>query len=191
MSPRRVNREVIRVIGPSIAYVPLTQNQYSLIDSEDSHRVNKFTWHAHWMPGNRVFYAARSRRKAEGNVPEERLHNFIFGRKSGYYVDHIKGKTLDNRQSQLRHATVFENSVNRKLDHTNTTGCTGVSFAPRTINPGRSWRVRVTFLGRCIYLGGFHTFEEAAQMYTRAARIYHGEESRSCQHYQESRLGLK
>jgi hypothetical protein len=44
MPQHKTFRPAIRVIGPSISYIPLTKGSYALIDSDDAENTDKYAW---------------------------------------------------------------------------------------------------------------------------------------------------
>jgi hypothetical protein len=165
-------REVIIPIGPSIAYVPLTQGQYALIDSDDAEDVGKDLWYAHYSPFTKSFYAKR-KRVVDGKTTLYPLHRHIMGDPHGLQVDHVRGNTLDNRRSQLRAVTRFQNVRNAKLRKDNLLGFKGVQLR----NSGR-YRAVIRVNRKAINLGSFATPEEAHAAYCAAAIEHFGEFAR-------------
>lgn len=92
----------------------------------------------------------------------------ILGRREGMVVDHINGDRLDNRRSNLRHATRRENAWNsRKYKHT--------ASAYKGVRPsGNCWRAVIYDGPKQIGLGHYKTEVEAARAYDRAARERRG-----------------
>jgi hypothetical protein len=88
------------------------------------------------------------------------------------YIDHINGVRTDNRISNLRIASPSENCMNRKIPVHNTSGHKGVYLTGRQSKP---WMARIMVEGRRIYIGHFHTSEEAGEAYKQAAIKYHGD----------------
>ena len=86
-------------------------------------------------------------------------------------VDHIDGDRKNNALSNLRWATHAENGRNRKKRKDNTSDYTGVSFHEVT----GKWRAQIKVDGKEKHLGLFHTKEEAAAVYEKAARKEFGE----------------
>ena len=86
-------------------------------------------------------------------------------------VDHIDGNPLNNSLSNLRWATDLESSRNRKTFSNNSSGFKGVSFHKAT----GKWRAYIKVDGKLKHLGLFHTKEEAAAAYEKAARELYGE----------------
>ena len=72
-----------------------------------------------------------------------------------HYIDHINGNPSDNRISNLRDVTAFENQKNRKTNANNQTGISGVS-------PYRGgWSAIIVVNNKRIWLGMFQDFFEA------------------------------
>lgn len=51
-------KPVIRVIGPSIAYVTLTMGKFALVDSDDADDLSLYNWHVMKSRGT-LMYACR------------------------------------------------------------------------------------------------------------------------------------
>lgn len=140
------------------------------VDIEDLPRIlGRGFWQIHNFksshPGKVALYAFRNKRA--GGV--ELLHRFLLGAQRGVLVDHQDHRTLDNRKTQLRCATRFQNSQNARPRRDSSTGLKGIT-------PGGSrYRARIMANGKRISLGSFPTAEEAALAYYQAALIHHGE----------------
>lgn len=72
-------------------------------------------------------------------------------------IDHINGDTTDNRLVNLRDVSHAENSRNRKLNASSSSGAHGVSLNKKSA----FWEAKIKFEGRGIYLGSFLTRAEA------------------------------
>lgn len=90
---------------------------------------------------------------------------------TGKIVDHIDRVRTNNKWSNLRLATIAQNSANQSIRVDNQTGHKGVSFKKQT---GR-WLARITTEGKTNHLGYFDTKEEAASAYMAASLDIHGE----------------
>jgi HNH endonuclease len=88
-------------------------------------------------------------------------------------IDHINGDGLDNRLSNLRHASRQQNSCNRRCGKNNSLGIKGV-FPYK----GGKFRARIRANGKLIDLGVFNTPEEGQAAYIEAAKAHHGEFAR-------------
>lgn len=159
-------RTIYIPIGPSIAYVELTQGQFSLIDREDADSVGQFNWFAAWQPDLKGFYAVR---KDRGTKKRIYLHRYVLGNVVAS-VDHIFHNTLDNRKSVLREASHQKNCCNRKIRTDNKCGLKGVHK-----NKSNKWVAQVRHMGKNIYLGAFPSPEEAHAAYCEAAKGLHGD----------------
>jgi hypothetical protein len=168
-------RHVVSVIGPSIAYVPLTKGYYSAIDQEDVARVTGHKWCI--VPrqhGSERHYAAANM-KFEGKWHRVFMHRFLLGLEFGdkRTADHRNLESLDNRRfGNLRIADAFQQMANTpKRD--NKSGFRGVE--PKH---GR-FIARISTRGKKIRLGTFDTAEEASRVYAKAAKEFHGEFART------------
>ena len=155
-------RPVLRPIGPSIAYVELTQGQWALIDADDALRVGRYNWRA--IKAGTSFYARRTHQ-------HQGLHVFLVG----LGADHINGNPLDNRRlANLRPASRSQNNCNRRRQRNNSSGYKGVSW-----HQGRQrWEAIIQANGKRKDLGGFSTPEAAYAAYCLAATKMHGEFAR-------------
>jgi hypothetical protein len=145
-------RPILHVIGPSIAYVVLTQGQFSVIDVEDAARVGKFNWCALWFKNIKSFYAVGGPRGESGQ--RTYIHRFIANTPSDMQTDHFNRHTLDNRKANLRHVT---NSENQKNKHRNY----GKGYVERKHN---KWTACYHLNLKRIRVRGF-TSEEAARKF--------------------------
>lgn len=87
------------------------------------------------------------------------------------YVDHVNLDKLDNRRSNLRAATMGQNMANTRKKTGLSSKYKGVSFS--VLN--KNWRARIKKQGKEIWIGAFHTQEEAARAYNKSARALFGE----------------
>ena len=72
-------------------------------------------------------------------------------------VDHIDNNKLNNHVENLRWATISENGMNRKMSKNNSSSVKGIYFHRRS----KKWEVQITINKVRIYLGRYHTLEEA------------------------------
>jgi len=116
----RKPKEIIRPIGPSIAYITLTQGLFALIDSADIPLVEHLNWYAHYDPKGDRYYV-----KSNDSAQKHRqLHRLIL--ETDLLVDHRNRNSLDNRRENLRAATSSQNQANAKTKVNSTTGFKGV-----------------------------------------------------------------
>ena len=152
--------------------IGLTRGQFAIVDDEDFDRVNEWKWQA--MIGKWGHKYAQ-RKKWNGKTYDLFLmHQFVLGVR-GIRVDHISGDGLDNQKVNLRISTQAQNSRNRKVPITNTSGFKGVTLRKDT----QVWRAYITFEGKRSYLGNFKNPKQAAAAYDVAALKLHGEFART------------
>lgn len=164
----RQYREPIYVIGPSIAYIPLTRGQFATVDWDDAIFLSQWNWCVGYHNG-KYRYAYRGTR-AGGVNKTIYLHCIICHSEED--VDHINGHKRDCRRANLRVCTKAQNAANTGLISTNTSGYKGV------IRTGDRWRAVIKVDQKAIYLGTFVMKEEAHKAYIKAARYYFGEFAR-------------
>ena len=88
--------------------------------------------------------------------------------------DHINHDPTDNRRENLRLANQSKNTANASLHGDSTSGYKGVWY--RTSGKRRKrWASEIVVHRHKLYLGTFHTKQEAALAYNRAAKKYFGE----------------
>jgi len=84
-------------------------------------------------------------------------------------VDHINGKSQDNRAVNLRWVNRVNNCRNTGLRTDNKSGIRGVSVH------GNRWRATIHVDGKQQHLGVFDTLEEASAVYQQKAKELFGE----------------
>jgi len=141
------------VIGPSIAYIPLTRGHFSCVDWDDAIKVECLRWHSDGRYARRRDYTIGGRFVF--------MHQFLSPSPDGLVNDHINGCGFDNRRHNLRHVTQMQNMWNTKVYRSSRTGIKGVS--PN--KSGKRWEAKITANGVVRYLGSFSTKEEASDAY--------------------------
>lgn len=90
-------------------------------------------------------------------------------------VDHDDLDGVNNRWSNIRHATKSQNAANSRLSNVNSTGFKGVSFCRST----NRYRADIRVDGKSINLGRFDSPETAHAAYVSAAVQHFGEYARA------------
>jgi hypothetical protein len=168
MPKQYTRRSVDRVIGPSIAYVPLTKGYYALIDSWRADFVE--TWNWYYSDGR----ACRTPCVSEKGR-SMKLHAALFPcSAAGQYRDHINGNSLDNRAANIRICTHQQNLFNTKRRTDNSTGYKGVS----KISGSAKFAAHIRINGKTRYIGTYITAQDAHKAYAKEAVRLFGEYSR-------------
>jgi hypothetical protein len=95
---------------------------------------------------------------------------YVHGEHPEHQIDHINGNPSDNRITNLRKATQFENAQNRrKPQKNNPHGMLGITYDPHK----KLWKARIGINGKRKYIGKYKSQEEAAQAYIDAKRLLH------------------
>lgn len=144
-----------------------------LLDDADYDLIKGYVWHIQYDKGN--FYA-RCNIRVNGKTKSLKMHRIIMrvANSDNPHVDHINENGLDNRRSNLRKATIPENSRNTGPNSRSVTGYKGVAFY--TVGPqAGQYAVRIRHNGKNHFGGYFNTAIEAAVSYNELAKKYHGE----------------
>lgn len=155
------------------------------IDTEDFNKINNITWRAHpptcgrsidnsWYAyGGICDKSSKYANTAKGGKwIQYSLHRYIldiFDDK--IQVDHKDMDGLNNRKSNLRTATQYENARHKSCYKNNEIGFAGVRLDKRT---GR-YQARITVNGKLIYLGESKDIEVAKKLRLEAEKKYFGE----------------
>lgn len=110
-----LKRQIIIPIGPSIAYIELTQGYFALIEVEDIPVIQQWNWCA--TNREKVSAGIRAVRlhcpSGDWHKPRQRfLHTELMNTPKGMVIDHINRNPLDNRRHNLRICTHGENRRN-------------------------------------------------------------------------------
>lgn len=92
-------------------------------------------------------------------------------------IDHIDGDPSNNAISNLRLATSSEQKRNRRVQSNNRSGLKGAYY--HACHKGKKWRSQIKVGDQLIFLGYFHTAEEAHAAYAKAAAEHFGEFARA------------
>jgi hypothetical protein len=145
--------------------IPLTRDQYALIDDEDYEQLSQYKW---TLDKNGYVVRKSGGRK---NPKKVMLHRFIMNAPPGFDVDHIDHDLLNNCRANLRICTRSQNNANRLPLSGSTSQYKGVSWNSQR----RYWSVYHTAYGQRRWLGSFDNEVEAAITYDNAAYAAFGE----------------
>ena len=150
----------IFVVGPSIAYIPLTRGAYALIDAEDAGLVSDRCWH---LLGQYAGNHSGGKRSL--------MHRALCESPKGVYVDHQNRNPLDNRRVNLRQSSPSQNTCNSKIRKDNSSGYKGVRYKR---NRGY-WAYQIQCHGRTLHGNGFSSAEAAHIARSKVAKELHRE----------------
>lgn len=127
--PRAVS-EFVTIAGVTYRTIPLTKNQFAIVDVEEYERLAKYVWYAHGANNRSGFYAARDETR-DGKKVTVFLHQEVLGKTDDREIDHRDGNGLHNWRLNLRHATHLQNLWNVGLNKQSKSGFRGVHFISR------------------------------------------------------------
>ena len=140
-----------------------------LVSEADYEALAVFRWYA-TSATHTHRYAFRFECTALGKRCMISMHRQIVGAKVGEFVDHINGDTFDNRRDNLRIASAWGNSTNRRKAREGSSRFKGVSWDSRA----GKWRAGIKAGGKNVSIGTFDDEVVAAHAYDAAARAAFG-----------------
>ena len=138
-----------------MATIHLSQGSFTTVDEEWYDYLMQWKWS--YCKG----YAIR-RVKTEAGRKCIYMHRLVCGYDGPLDVDHINGKSLDNRRANLRLATRSQNLSNQR-NRPNLCNYRGV------VKDKSKWGAQITVNCKRIWLGTFDTPEKAALAFDQAA----------------------
>lgn len=140
---------------------------YTKVDDEDYTMLKKIgiKWH--------VAIAAKGKAPYVRSTTLGKMHRFILKPPKDKQVDHINGDTLDNRKSNLRLCTRFENMANMKKLAKNTSGYKNIEIRKKGV-----YNVYFNKQNKRIRVGTFYELDIAIQERNKALKKHHGEFAR-------------
>lgn len=155
--------------------IPLTgkraAGRVAIVDEADYKIVFGHTWYFREQQGDdqhrSVGPYAKTTMKIDGRPVVLLMHQLITG---WPLTDHRNGNGLDNRRSNLRHATPAQNAYNAQGQLGHSSRFKGVTWHKGV----RKWQATIKAEGKNHYLGVFESEEDAARAYEEAALNLHG-----------------
>ena len=150
---RRLTNEIF--FENDYAYMLLTKDKITkkvIFDVEDISKINKHKWHLHLRKKDNRYDVCSNSFGAHKIRKYISFPRFLLNYNGSLCIDHINRNPLDNRKSNLRIVTVFQNNQNKS---NNASGCVGVIWDKSRQN----WIVSCK--GK--YIGRFISFEEAVK----------------------------
>lgn len=147
------------------AYIVLQKDDVTkkvLFNIEDIEKVNQYKWHLHLRKSD-MRYDACTNKFGKHCAKRKYLlmSRFLLNYSGNLTIDHINRNPLDNRKSNLRIVTQFEN--NQNLGN-NKSGCVGVCWDKNR----NKWHVMIGKKN----LGRFSSFDEAVKARKQAEKEY-------------------
>jgi len=158
-----------------LGYIPLANGLVAIASTYRVEDLQRWNWHAAKKQSG--WYACRT--GIPGKDKERRIYmaRYILGMDPSdkRHADHKNRRTLDNRDRNLRPATRRQSVVNRGIRWDSVTRVKSIRRCKINGVFVGGYQVRLTHMGRELYLGAYDTIEEAARVRDEAARKLHGE----------------
>ncbi len=94
---------------------------------------------------------------------------YVYGEYPDGWIDHINGIRDDNRISNLRVATPFENAQNQGIPKHNSSGIVGVRWNEQV----RKWSAQISVKSKNIFIGYFKNKDDAVKARQEAKAKHH------------------
>lgn len=151
--------------------IVLTKGKFVLVDDSDYEWLSQWKWQYNVNGyATRGKYIKGSGRKNQRNSLIY-MHRIIMNTSEKMEVDHINGKGLDNRKSNLRNCTFSQNRMNSRVRKDSKSGYKGIRF----VENRKKWYVSIATNRKRIFLGYYVNKTEAIESYNQAARKYFNE----------------
>lgn len=149
--------------------IPLTQGKFAIVDDCDYKRLSEHKWQAvKSAKSAKTWYA---RRCLSGTKTYIKMQHAVLGVDRSVLVDHRNRNGLKNTRDNLRVCTLSQNSINRGMLSSNTSGYRGVAWSKQD----KKWKSTIMLDGVSKHLGYFFCLIKAAKAYDKAASDYYGE----------------
>lgn len=157
------------------AEIPLTRGRVAIVDADVLPELSGYNWRAIVDNRDRGSCYAVADVRTGGKKITVTMHRLIMKAAKGVQVDHRNGDGLDNRRSNLRLATIQQNSFNRGPNRNNKSGYKGVYWGESS----HKWYAQIKINGHKRTIGFFEDKREAWMAYADAAAKLHGEFARA------------
>lgn len=141
----------------------------AIMDIDDYETLKKYPWQEDIKGRARCSIWNKELRRQKGTL----MYRLIMKAPKGMDVDHINHDVHDNRRCNLRLCSEAQNSRNL-VGRGGTSRYKGVVWHKKN----KRWEAGIKVNYKRIYLGSFHTEEEAALAYNEGALKYHGQYAR-------------
>ena len=159
------------LFGGIMKIIPLTQDEFALIDDEDFDIINLFKWYVK-RDGNNIY--ARTDLEINRKKYIISMHRLILNVPKGKDTDHKSGNGLDNQKNNLRICTCQQNQWNQRGHRNKSSEYKGVSWQ----YDKNKWRATIKYNYKQIYLGTYRDEVIAAKAYDFVAINLFGEFAR-------------
>ena len=150
----------------------ITEGEYAIVDDEDFIYLNRFKWHI-VKDRYKTICVKTGLRDIEYSKHSVGLimHFLLITRKPHYRIIHRNGNGLDNRKSNLM--LVKENNIAnlRPKKKETTSQYKGVSWDKKR----KMWQSQIKDNYRSIFLGRYHSEEDAAEVYNIKCKEIYGD----------------
>lgn len=179
--------------------IQLTKGKFAQVDDEDYEWLNQYKWVTITAPTTNYASSSlnaygtkflRNREFPRKKLQRLAMHRILLGASAWQLVDHIDGNGLNNQKSNLRLATIQQNTRNRKNNRNSMSKYKGVTLY-RGVNryrlksgelkvyePRHRWGAKIIINGIQTHLGVFEKEDDAAIAYNNAALKHYGEFAR-------------
>jgi hypothetical protein len=152
--------------------IPLTQNQFALVDDDLFKMLSQYSWYA--LKREQTYYAVHAYGTNQTRRSVIYMHQMVYqlrGKPVSITIDHWDGNGLNNQTSNLRPATRRQQQFNkRKRRRPASSRYIGVNWDKQT----EQWLVRVSIQERARNLGRYDDEFSAAWVRDYYARKYYG-----------------
>jgi hypothetical protein len=158
---------VPNILYPNTKSIPLSQDKYTIVDTEDYDWLMQWKW---YFGGKQ--YAVRMQYcgmlNGKSKLKMICMHRLILDTPSGMFTDHVNGNRLDNRRSNLRICTRQQNAYNQ-MTSKGSSIYKGVTWNKNA----EKWQAQIRYANTNYYLGCFTDEVKAACAYNDAAVRLH------------------